>query len=249
MKTGNVDIATIGYPAVREAFNETLQLCVDKLAKKDLTLAHEILGPGELDEEEPKVGEMLADLALYSRKERPGGPRAIDRIAPKLPVKRDPLKSTIAEKLPNAFFTVLEVEGPHEQGGVLAWDLLDDERSIHIMDKALAAQAVESSDIRLAGRFLDVGPWHIGFGIIQTLRKSEALAICLALSSGEEPEAQRDNLHELIYPASLHGDNLVMTALEPMIMALAMGIDMDMIDAEDILGHFGAALPDEPDPW
>ncbi|MBE0532626.1 MAG: hypothetical protein IH626_17520 [Rhodospirillales bacterium] len=103
VKAGGVDIAAIGYPAVREAFNETLQLCVDKLSKADLTLARKILGQAALDDAEPGIHEMLADTALYSRKGPPGmragARRAIDRIAPKLSVKRDPLKSAIAARL------------------------------------------------------------------------------------------------------------------------------------------------------
>lgn len=237
-KAGGVDIAAIGYATVREAFNEVLQLCTEKLTKTDWTLAQEILCASALDDAEPGFYEMLGDTALYSRKGQPGlragKRRAIDRIAPKLSVKRDPLKSMIASRMPDSVFSVFEVEKAHPQGGVLARDLLDDGRAVHIMDNALAAQVSRRGEIRLAGRFLDLGPWHIGFGIVLPLRKSEALAIGLALSHEDAPEAPRDNLHELIYPAHLHGDNLVMAALEPMIMALAMAVDTDMISGEDI---------------
>lgn len=242
MKTGNVNIAEIGYPKVREAFNETLNLCVEKLNKTELVLAQEILEAELFEEASPGFDEMLADTALFSRKERPNGRRAIDRIAPKLPVKRDPLKSEIAAKLPSAFFSIFRIEQPHAEGGVLARDLLDDGRSIHIMDQALAASAAEASDVRFAGRILDLGPWHIGFGIVQRLRKSEALAIWLAVSHQEDLQARRDDLHELIYPAYLYGDNLVMTALEPLIMSLALAIDMEDAEADDIFAHLTALL-------
>ncbi|MDP3676458.1 MAG: hypothetical protein Q8R44_15395 [Novosphingobium sp.] len=52
------------------------------------------------------------------------------------------------------------------------------------MDQALAAQAATYGEFLIAGRFVDLGPWHIGFGILLPLRKSESLAIRLALSDG-----------------------------------------------------------------
>ena len=101
-KTPAVNISEIGYAAVREAFNDVLHRYTEKLTKTDLTLAHEILGTEVLDDDTPGLYEMLADTALYSRKGRPGARsaarRAIDRIAPKLPVKRDPLKCLIAAR-------------------------------------------------------------------------------------------------------------------------------------------------------
>ena len=248
----DVDIAAIGYPAVRNAFNETLQLCVEKLSKADLKLAEEILGLAALDEVSPGEAEMLADAALYSCKgalgARAATRRAIDRIAPKLPLKRDPLKSASAARLPAAIFSVFAVERAHEQGGVVTRDLLDDGRPIHIMDQALAAQAAIHGEFPIAGRFIDLGPWHIGFGIVLPLRKSEATAIRLALSDGQDTQYARATLHELIYPAHLHGGDLVMTALEPLITALALAIDTDTIDMDDLAASLGSLLPGPPTP-
>lgn len=246
------DIAAIGYPAVRNAFNDTLQLCVEKLTRAELKLAQEILCLAKLDKISPDAAELLADTALYSSKDTPGSRagarRAIDRIAPKLPLQRDPLKSAIAVRLPAAIFSVFAVERAHEQGAVVARDLLDDGRAINIMDQALAAQAATYGEILIAGRFADLGPWHIGFGIVLPLRKSEALAIRLALSDGGDIETARGTLHELIYPAYLHGGDLVMTALEPVITALALAIDTDMIDMDDLAASLGSLLPGPPAP-
>ncbi|HXV74344.1 MAG TPA: hypothetical protein VD713_06395 [Sphingomonadales bacterium] len=250
--TGSADFAAIGYAAVRAAFNETLQLCADKLSNADLTLAHEVLGSDALDEDTPGFYEMLADTALFSRRwtlgARAPARRAIGRIAPKLPVTRDPLKSAIAALLPKAFFSVLEIEGAHPEGGVSARDLVDGGRIIRIMDNALEAQSATAGKIMLAGRFVDLGPWHIGFGIVIALRKSEAMAICMALSDDEELEEKRDDLHELLYSAQLHGHNLVMAALEPMIMSLAIAIDMDMVDIEELTSELSSVLPGKPAP-
>lgn len=240
----DIDYAAIGYPAVRAAFNETLQLCVEKLTRAELRLAQDLLGLDMLDGDEPGDDEMLADTALYSRKDPAssgaGKRRAIDRIAPKLFVKRDPLRSAIAARLPAARFSVFSVECAHEQGGVTARDLLDGDRALHIMDQALAAQASLHDEILIAGRFVDLGPWHIGFGIVLPLRRSEAVAIRLALSDGDDGAS--DSLHELVYPAHLHGADLVMAALAPMIAALALAIDTDMIDPGDLAAGLVAGL-------
>ncbi len=57
----DVEIAAIGYPTVDNAFNVTLQLCVEKLSKTDWNLVDEILGVDALDELSPGAADMLAD--------------------------------------------------------------------------------------------------------------------------------------------------------------------------------------------
>ncbi len=238
-----IDIAGAGYPAVRAAFNDTLQLCIGKLSKLDIELAEDILELGALDEDTPGVMEMLTDTALYSRKGKPTARttrRAIDRIAPKLSVKHDPLKAAIAARLPAAIYSIFKAESAKGRGLVQMRDLLDNDRAVTVMDNALAAMVAKKGEMLIAGRFLDLGPWHIGFGIVQPLRKSEVLAVSLALSNGEDLETKRGNLHELFYPAELHGESIVLNALESMILALAMAVDMELIDADDLRARFGA---------
>ena len=249
IETGDVDAARIGYPAVREAFNETLGLCVDKLTRAELTLAQDVLGIAGLDGDTPGLEDMLADAALYSTKGpsgiRAGRRRAIDRIAPKLRFKNDPLKSFIAARLPAAVYSLWEIGEAQVAGGVLARDLLNDSREIHIMDHGLAAHAAGQGEKLIAGRFLNLGPWHIGFGIVRTIRKSEAVAVRLACSQNGPDRGLRGNLHELIYPAQLHEENIVMTALEQVIMPVAFAIDAGMIDVDALLADFGGLFDDK----
>src|SRR5579863_5742722 len=240
---GKIDFAAIGYPAVRAAFNDTLQLCVAKLSKAEIRLAEEILDADALDDETAGFGEMLADTALYSRKGTPAAlktKRAIDRIVPKLAFKDDLLKATIAARLPAAVFSIFGIEAAQEPGMVLARDLLDDGRAIRVMDNALAALVAKRGETLIAARFVDLGPWQIGFGIVLPLRKSEALAISLTLFEGADLEARRSGLHELLYVTELHDENLVMTALEPLIGALAMAVDADLIDMDDLTAGLGS---------
>jgi hypothetical protein len=248
----DIDIAAIGYPDVRKAFNDCLQLCVEKVSKSEWQLARDILDFDALDEDMPGAIDMLTDTALYSRKdifgERAGAQRAIDRIAPKLPLKRQPLMSAIAARLPKATFSVFAVTHAPGQDRALARDMLAEGRRLTIMDQSLSAQLAGRGEMLIAGRFVDLGPWHIGFGIVQSLRKSEALAISLALSGEDEPAAGCDTLHELLYPVHLHGGNLVMAALEPLIETLALAVDSELIDMNDLTASLGPLLTDKRPP-
>lgn len=247
-----LDLEQIGYPAVREAFNDVLQLCVERLGKSELKMAEEVLGLAECDGISANAAEMLADTALYSAKQKSGphgsARRAIDRIAPRLPLRRDPLGAHIAARLPTARFSVFLVERVHEGGAVLVRDLLDDGAAIHVMDRTLAAQVAALGEFPIAGRFVDLGPWYIGFGIVVPLRRSETVAIRLGVADEADLTDARATLHELVYPAHLHGLDLVMLALEPAITALAHVIDRGDLGINDLATGLGALLPGRPAP-
>jgi hypothetical protein len=243
--TDGVDVAACGYVAVRAAFRRLLELCVSKLARADLQRAADLLDcdiePGLGDD----IFDMAMDTALYSR---PGEPlrrrrarRAIDRIAAKLPVQRDPLMALLASRLRAAFYSVFEIESIAEDGTIAAKDALDGFRPLTIMDRSMAATAEPGT--LLAGRFLDAGPWHIGFGIVHTLSKSEAVAICLALSHGGALSDKRDDLHELVYACRIHDDDLMLAAITPMITAMALAIDESDGDLASLFASLAGAVP------
>lgn len=236
-------VAAAGYPRVREAFNRVLNDCTGKLRQADWAMAQEILELGSLEDLDEGTAHFLVDAALFSR---PGDPRArarrkrpVDRIAPKLPVKRDPLRSAIAARLPQAFFSIFETEGPHPDGGIMVKDLLDEGRSLHVMDNGLAASAEQGA--MFAARFVDLGPWHTGFGIVLMLRKSEVAAILIALSHDGELADKRDSLHELVYLCRFHHSDLVVAALAPIISALSQVIDASDVEMEEIVSGFASA--------
>lgn len=248
-----VDLEAIGYPVAREAFNDVLQLCVERLGKSELNLAKEVLGLTEPAGIPADAAEILVDTALYSHKLSTSGSRgrarrAIDRIAPRLPVKRDPLGTHIASRLPDAIFSVFLVERVHEKGGVVARDLLNNNKSIHIMDRALATQAAIVGEFLIAGRFVDLGPWHIGFGVVVPLRRSEMVAIRLGIADEADVPDARAMLHELVYPAYLHSLDLVMLALEPAITSLAHLVDTGDISFDDLAAGIDSLLPGKPAP-
>lgn len=233
-----VDFDALGYPATRQAFNATLQLCVEKLTKTEVHDAEDRLVLGPFDDEVDGIEEMIVDTALFSFVDRPknGRRRPIDRIAPRLAVKRDPIKSAIVARLPSAVFSVFLVERVHEQGGVVARDLLTDgEPHVRIMDASLAEHVKKRGKIYIAGRFVDLGPWLLGFGIIATLRKSDTVAIRLALSMMADRQSAQQSLHQLIYSAEIRRSDLVMGAFEPILMDIALAIDVGAIDADDII--------------
>jgi hypothetical protein len=241
-ETGTV--AAAGYPRVREAFNRVLNDCAGKLRQADWAMAREILELDSLEDLDEGTAHFLVAAALFSR---PGDPlartrrkRPVDRIVPKLPVKREPLRSAIAARLPRAFFSIFETEGPHPEGGVMVKDLLDEGRALHVMDNGLAASAEQGAIF--AARFVDLGPWHVGFGIVLMLRKSEAAAILIALSHDGELADKRDSLHELVYLCRIHDSDLVVAALAPLISVLSLAIDASEVEMEEIVSAFASAM-------
>src|SRR5215217_5100189 len=138
-----IDVAAIGYAAVRQAFNEVLNDFSEKLTKTELEWALEILELEAAAEE--NESNFLADTALFSLGRdqwlRPKGKRPVDRIAPKLSFKGDPLKAYLARRIREAFFSIHEVEGPHPDGSVVMKDLMDKGRRLRVMDTGLAASA------------------------------------------------------------------------------------------------------------
>lgn len=166
--------------------------------------------------------------------------RPVDRIAPKLKLRGDPLATTIAERLPHAFFSVFEIINADTSGRVTVKDLIDGGRHLEIMDIALAASG--GHGLLFAGRFVDLGPWHVGFDVAMTLRRSEAAAIIIAVSHSGDLAEKRDALHELVYASRIHHEELVLHALEPLILALSMAIDMSDIGVEEIAAQFTSAL-------
>jgi hypothetical protein len=142
--------------------------------------------------------------------------------------------------LPRAFFSIFETEGPHPEGGVMVKDLLDEGRALHVMDNGLAASAEQGA--MFAARFVDLGPWHVGFGIVLMLRKSEAAAILIALSHDGELADKRDSLHELVYLCRIHDSDLVVAALAPLISVLSLAIDASEVEMEEIISAFASAM-------
>lgn len=100
----DVDIAAIGYPAVRNAFNETLQLCVEKLSKADLKLAEEILGLAALDEVSP--GEVHSD-AIVKRAAKVSCGRRRTATIPTIPALDDLLAELMTRRRADGVTTVL----------------------------------------------------------------------------------------------------------------------------------------------
>jgi hypothetical protein len=239
-------LETAGYPVARAALNSVLERCAERLTPSDFDLAYDVLG---VEEEPPeKFDNLLLDTALYSR---PGDRftgttkrRAIDRLAPKAAAKGDRLQSFIAEKLPTASCSVFQTVRVANEETVLVRNLVDGGRQMTIKDRGLAASA--SAGTLFAGRFLDLGPWSVGFGVISTLRRSEAAAILIVLSPDETANQQRDCLHELLYACRINDLDLVMTAIEPLIAAVAFTIETSSEDLMELVDSLKSiAMPSD----
>jgi hypothetical protein len=230
-----IDLAETGYPAVRNAFNRVLNACVALLAEKDIRTACDVLGIKGLGKD---AHALVMETALYSR---PGNPvartrrkRAIDRLASKVRTLNS-LDAAIAERLPDGFFSIFQVED-HAGGGIVHLkDLIDGNRRVGMRDDTLSKGGAEGKII--ATRLLDLGPWHIGFGNVLVVRRSEAAAILFALSYEGDVSEKRDALHELVYGCWITDDNLVMEALTPLISAIALSIDESEADISELVAQ------------
>ncbi len=248
--TGDL-VALAGYAAVRKTFDRAVEACVERLTKADWVMAFGLLSIEDGLGDERGRGEtvnFITDTALYSR---PGDPivrvarkRPIDRIAQRLGVRNDRLLGLVANRLPSAFFSIFKVEECDETGHVVVRDLVDGGRRLEVMDNGLAQTAPGTI---FAARLVDLGPWHIGFGIVVVLRKSEAVAVLIALSHPGELAEKRDSLHELIYGSRIHATNLILEALEPLFLAMSMVIDMGDVEVEDTVAQLSSLFADPED--
>ncbi len=227
-------IAEGGYAGLRQTFNAVLQEVADGLNDEDMALAYDVL---DLDEDEgvdEQGAVLLMDAALFSRPDEPDALRAIDRLAPRAG-QDNALTKAIVARLPAADFSVFEARAPHPDGGIKAFDILAG-TEVHIMDEGLAASFEPGGFF--AGRFAGLGPWHIGFGVVSKLTRSEAVALIIAAAG---PEG-RDQLHEMVYRADLHGEILIMSAIEPAIAQVAMMIDESSTPIGEIAARLARAM-------
>lgn len=212
--------SAFSYDQAREVLIQLLGQCQRKLNQADLRLAYERLEVLEEDD----VAELIADTALYSYR---GRRRAIDRILPKL-VTSDELAERLRDGLGDACFSVFEVIRIEGGSRILLKDLLDDSRELTMIDHSLARSA--KPGLVFASRLLDVGPWHMGLGIVMVLRKSEAVALGLLLD-----KEGREELHELIYHCELHDIDLVAAVTLPVLEELCEQFDQSPQPVAELL--------------
>lgn len=230
-----IDIGRGGYPALRQAFNRVLHRLAGAVTADDVALAQDILelDDADLQGTDEQTVTLLIDVALFSADA--SGSRAIDRLAGEAK-HDDAVDAAIAARLPHAFFSVFEVLDGHEAGGVRARDLIAGGPDLHIMDEGLAANVAAGA--LFAGRFVAIGPWHVGFGVVSSLARSEAVALMLA---ADHPATGRTRLHEVVHRADIHGDNLAMHAIEPLIATLADAVDGAPTPVEDVARRLARA--------
>jgi molybdopterin-biosynthesis enzyme MoeA-like protein len=104
---------------------------------------------------------LMFDLAVHTAKE--GRSRAIDRLAKQRAFAEGSREATIMNAIRNALFTVWQVEGPHEIGGLNVRDVLR-QKSFWLMDEWLAKTAKKGD--RFAARLADLGEYRVSCGVI-----------------------------------------------------------------------------------
>ncbi len=212
--------STFSYDEARTLLIALFEQCQRKLSQADWRLAYERLGALEEDD----VMEWVADTALFSYR---GRRRAIDRILPKLKVS-DGLAARLKEGLSRARFSVFEVVRIDSDSHLLLKDLLNGCQELTLVDHTLARAG--GPGLVFAARLIDMGPWHMGLGIIEAVNKSAAVAMGLLLE-----QDGRERLHELVYHCELHGVDLTAAVAIPTLEVLCESFDESSHSAAEVL--------------
>ncbi len=123
-------------------------------------------------------------------------------------------------------------------------DLLD-RRECLVMDDELAADAEPGA--LFAARLVELGPWHLPFTNILTLRKSETVTLLVMGSMTGNLAEKRALLENLVYTSEICEIDLVRAALDPLVESLAQFLDASSQDVQVLATQFEAMLPKEDD--
>jgi hypothetical protein len=239
---GQFDFATLGYPALREALDASLEECETHLSKAEIAAAVEELVDSEFSEEN---GGLFLDFALYLSPldlDEPGRP--IDRIAKKLVKSSKPVEAAIARALPSASFSVFEFKEAKPDGEILVSDLLD-RRELLVMDDELAASGEPGT--LFAARLVELGPWHLPFTSTLDLRKSEVVALLVMCSTTEDLTDKRGLLEDIVYTCEICELDIVRAALDPLVDGLSHMLDSSPQDVQFFVEQFATMIPKDVD--
>jgi hypothetical protein len=240
--TEHFDFATLGFSALREALDACFEDCEAHLSKAEIAAAVEELVDSDFSEEN---GEIFLDFALYlSPQDADGQDRPIDRIAKKLAKSSKPVQAAIARALPDACFSLFEFKQAKPDGAIVVSDLLD-RRECLVMDDELAADGEPGA--LFAARLVELGPWHLPFTNILTLRKSETVALLVMGSMIETLADKRALLQNLVYTCEICEMDLIRAALDPLVESLAQFIDASPQDVQGLVTQFESMLPKQED--
>jgi hypothetical protein len=240
--TGQFDFAKLGYPALREALDASLEECETHLTKAEIAAAVEELIDSEFSEEN---GALFLDFALYLSPldlETPGRP--IDRIAKKLVKSTKPLQAAIAHALPSALFSLFEFKEAKPDGAIVVSDLLDGHEFL-VMDDELAASGEPGS--LFAARLVELGPWHLPFTSTLDLRKSEVVALLVMCSTTDDLADKRGLLEDIVYTCEICELDIVRAALDPLVDGLSHMLDSSPQDVQFFVEQFATMIPKEDD--
>jgi hypothetical protein len=176
------------YDLRREVVQRILGEAVQSLTQADLTRSAKQLGLWRggrivLPEGDTPT-DMLSDIALFEPNQR--GVRAFDRFLRGLPPSRPKDDAAVAGRMIRAFFSLFRHGGRHETAGIWVEDLLNNNRRLWLMDRALETSLQEGTAFGL--RVFDAGEFHMGFGIV-TIPDDETIHLCVQVqrSSGRSP--------------------------------------------------------------
>jgi hypothetical protein len=141
--------------AIRTVRRRSLASCGDGDRKRAAEQMGRLIGGKAMIANEPASIAALLDLAMFEPNDR--GVRPIDRFLAGPARQLPPLEQDIARRMGAAWFSLFRIVAPHEENGVLAEDILDQDRRLRIIELSLNDEKALGHIFGI--RLFDAGPF------------------------------------------------------------------------------------------
>jgi hypothetical protein len=189
------------YRPVRASLRRIVSLAMSVCDRADMMRAAKQLGiwvNGTIVFPDDDAVNMLGDVALFEPNQH--GRRAFDRFLSEKAPQLDAADFELTQRMGKAFFSLFRCKGRHEVAGIWLEDLLDEGRSLWLMDESaeIFVPAGETFGLRL----FDAGAFYVGFGILPPADE-ETIEFCVKNKARGGRSPFRYSL-----PVTLYGDSL-----------------------------------------
>lgn len=188
------------YRPIRVSIRRITDLAISVCDRADMMRAAKQLGfwvNGTIVFPDDSAMEMLGDVALFEPNQ--GGRRAFDRFLSDKAPQLDAADFELAQRMGKAFFSLFRCKGKHEVAGIWLEDLLDEGRSLWLMDES--AEVFVPAGATFGMRLFDAGAFSVGFGLLPPVDE-ETIEFCVKSMTRSGRSPFRYSL-----PVTLYGDS------------------------------------------
>ena len=167
------------YRPIRASIRRITDLAISVCDRADMMRAAKQLGlwvNGTIVFPDDGAMEMLGDVALFEPNQ--GGRRAFDRFLSEKAPQFDAADFELAQRMGKAFFSLFRCKGKHEVAGIWLEDLLDEGRSLWLMDKDKSAEVFVPAGATFGMRLFDAGAFYVAFAFLPPVDE-ETIEFCV----------------------------------------------------------------------